>query len=168
MGNRQTNLVGGALLILIGLFVLAIQFVPGLGAFFHIRFTWPLIIVGVGLVLLVLGVVVGEPGMAMPACMVGGIGCVLYVQNLTGNWTSWAYSWALLPGFVGVGMVLSSLLGGKEKVADGVKMILVSMIMFAIFGTAFGAFGFLGQFWPVLLILLGLVVLAQGFFRNRE
>ena len=168
MRTRYTSLAGGALLILLGLVFLAFQIVPGLGRFMQIEFTWPFIIVAVGLGLLLLGVLVGTPSMAIPACIVGGIGTLLWWQNLTGNWQSWSYAWALIPGFVGVGIILSSLLGGEEKVADGAKTILISLVMFAIFGSFFGAVGLAGRYWPVLLILLGLIVLGQSIFRNRD
>ena len=39
----------------------------------------------------------GQPGMLVPACIVGGIGGMLYWQNLTGDWASWSYSWSLIP-----------------------------------------------------------------------
>ena len=168
MRNRYTSLAGGALLICLGLLFLAFQLIPGLGQLIKIEFTWPFIIVAIGLGLLVLGILLGTPGMAIPACIVGGIGTLLWWQNLTGNWESWSYVWALIPGFVGVGIILSSLLGGKEKIAEGAKMVLVSLVMFAIFGSFFGAIGLAGRYWPVLLILLGIIVLAQAVFRNRD
>lgn len=168
MENRRTSLIGGGILILIGLFFLALQVVPGLGDLIDIRFTWPLIVVLVGFLLFIVGIAVGEPDMAVPACIVAGIGFLLYWQNATGRWQSWAYVWALIPGFAGVGVILSSLMGGDERVIDGFRTILVSLIMFAIAGSFLGPFGFLGRYWPVLLILLGLVILAQGLFHFGE
>ena len=70
--RRRWNLAAGLLLVLLGAWFLAVQFVPGLDVFGNL--SWPLIIIGVGVVLLILGVLAGAPGLAVPACVVGGIG----------------------------------------------------------------------------------------------
>ncbi len=168
MRARRKDLVGGILLIVLGVALAALRLWPGAWDALAGEASWPLIVAAVGLGLLVVGLVGGEPGMAIPACVVMGIGGILYYQNATGDWESWSYAWALIPGFAGVGILLSSLLGGKEKAADGLRSILVSLLLFAIFGSAFGAFGFLGDYWPVLLIALGVVLLAQGLFQRKE
>ena len=163
--RRRSSLAGGLVLILLGAWFLVAQFVPGWQDWFE----WPLSIVGIGAVLLIIGLVTGVPGLAVPACIVGGIGGLLYWQNVTGNWESWSYAWALIPGFVGVGIVLSGLLGGgfRQGVREGSPLILISLILFAVFGSLFGALKPLGDYWPVLLIVLGLLVLVQGLFRRR-
>jgi len=163
--RRRSSLVGGLVLILLGAWFLVVQWVPGL----QIWFSWPLIIVGVGGLLLIIGLLTGVPGLAVPACIVGGIGGLLYWQNITGNWESWAYAWTLTPGFVGVGIVLSGLLGGetRQSLRGGGWLILISLVLFTVFGSFFGALGLMGDYWPVLLILLGLLVLARPLFRPR-
>ena len=163
--RRRSSLVGGLVLILLGAWFLVVQWVPGL----QIWFSWPLIIVGVGGLLLIIGLLTGVPGLAVPACIVGGIGGLLYWQNTTGNWESWAYAWTLTPGFVGVGIVLSWLLGGetRQSLRGGGWLILISLVLFTVFGSFFGALGLMGDYWPVLLILLGLLVLARPLFRPR-
>jgi hypothetical protein len=163
--KRRSNLVGGLLLILLGAWFLLGQFWPGL----HLEFSWPWIIVGVGVLMLVIGLLSGEPDMAVPACVVGGIGGLLYWQNATGNWESWAYAWSLIPGFVGVGVVLSGLLGGGagKAVRDGGSLILVSLALFAVFGSWLGGLTLFGDYWPVLLILWGLWLLIRPLFRSR-
>ena len=152
-------------MILLGILFLVMQQVPGL----RLWFSWPWIIIGVAVFLLVLGLVVGEPSMAIPACIVGGIGGILYWQETTGNWDSWAYAWTLIPGFVGVGIVLSGLLSGdfRQSVRGGAWLIMLSLVLFAVFGSFFGGLGLLGPYWPVLLILLGLLVLIRPLFRPR-
>jgi hypothetical protein len=39
-----------------------------------------------------------------PGSILAGIGGIFYYQNLTNDWESWAYIWALIPGFVGIGV----------------------------------------------------------------
>ena len=167
--RRRSNLVVGLLLILLGVWFIAVQFVPELRAWMDIEYAWPLIIVGVGVLLLVIGLLTGAPAMAVPACIVGGIGGLLYWQNATGNWESWAYMWTLIPGFVGVGVVLSALLGGetRQALSGGAWLILISLVLFAVFGSFLGGLGLLGPYWPVLLIALGLLALLRPLFRSR-
>jgi hypothetical protein len=167
--RRRSNLVVGLLLILLGVWFIAVQFVPELRAWMDIEYAWPLIIVGVGVLLLVVGLLTGAPAMAVPACIVGGIGGLLYWQNATGNWESWAYMWTLIPGFVGVGVVLSALLGGetRQALSGGAWLILISLVLFAVFGSFLGGLGLLGPYWPVLLIALGLLALLRPLFRSR-
>jgi hypothetical protein len=163
--RRRSSLVGGLLLILLGTWFLVSQFLPGL----YPEFSWPWIIIGVGVLMLVIGLLSGEPDMAVPACIVGGIGGLLYWQNATGNWESWAYAWTLIPGFVGVGVVLSGLLGGGggKAARDGGGLILISLALFAVFGSWLGGLTLFGDYWPVLLILWGLWLLVRPLFRSR-
>lgn len=162
--KRRTSLIGGMVLILFGALFLILQLIPGL----YIWFSWPWIIIGVGVFLLVIGSATGEPDMAIPACIVGGIGALLYYQDLTGDWDSWAYAWTLMPGFVGLGIFLSGLLGGKrESLREGGWLILISLGLFTAFGSFFGAVGLVGDYWPVFLILLGLLLLIRPLLRSR-
>ena len=167
--RRRSSLVVGLLLILLGVWFMATQFVPELRTWIAIEYSWPLIIVGVGVLLLVVGLLTGAPAMAVPACIVGGIGGLLYWQNATSNWESWAYLWTLIPGFVGVGIVLSGLLGGetRQSVRGGAWLILISLVLFMVFGSFLGGLGLLGPYWPVLLIALGLLYLLRSLFRSR-
>jgi hypothetical protein len=165
--HRRTNLLGGIVLILVGGILLAVQLFPSLGLTINITFSWPLILVGVGIFLFLLGLLVNEPDMAVPACILAGIGGILYYQNATGDWASWAYAWALIPGFVGVGTILAGLFGGnfRRSLRDGGTLILISLILFAIFSSLLGGKSYLGVYWPVLIILLGLWLLIRPLFK---
>ncbi len=165
--HRRTNLIGGIVLILVGVYFLAVQLFPELGPTLNIEFSWPLILVGVGAFLLLFGLLVNAPDMAVPACIVAGIGGILYYQNMTGDWASWAYAWALIPGFVGVGIILAGLFGGtfRQSLRDGGTLILISLILFAIFSSLLGGKSYLGVYWPVLIILLGLWLLIRPLFK---
>jgi hypothetical protein len=167
--RRRLNLVGGALLVLLGAWLLAVQFVPGLDSWIDIEFSWPLIIIGVGLFLFVFGLLVGEPGMAVPASIVTGIGGLLYYQNATGNWESWAYAWTLIPGFVGIGAIIAGLLGDNrsKSIRDGLNLLVISAVLFLIFGSFLGGLDLLGDYWPVLLILLGAWLLIRPLFGRK-
>lgn len=167
--DRGRGLAVGLIIILLGIWFLAVQFVPGLGAWASAWYSWPLIVVGIGVALLIIGLAARAGDAITPGCIIGGIGALLYWQNATNNWESWAYVWTLIPGFAGVGTLLAGLLNGKpDDVRAGWHLVLISAVMFAIFGSFFGALGWLGPYWPLLLIALGLVLLADAFLRSRQ
>lgn len=168
--SRRSALGKGIILILLGGLFLLGRIMPGAFGWIH-DFSWPLIVMGIGIFLLILGAITGTAGMAVPAAIVGGIGALLYWQNTTGNWQSWAYAWTLIPGFVGVGILLTGILEGKaEPIGAGLWLILISLFLFAIFGAIMAPFVggpvFLGRYWPVLLILLGLLLLGQALYQR--
>lgn len=167
--SRRSTLGVGVLLIAVGLLFLVGQLAPGWFGWVG-SVTWPLIVVGVGVFLMLLGLVTGNPGMAVPACIVGGIGLLLYWQNATGNWASWAYAWTLIPGFAGVGVIIEGLFSGRfgKALLGGGWTILVSLVMFAIFASFLGGPRLLGVYWPVLVILLGVIALVQYFVQPRR
>jgi hypothetical protein len=166
--KTRSNLALGILFVLVGGWFLALQFVPGLGNWFWDLFDWPVYIIGAGVLLFIFGLISGVPGMAVPACIVGGIGGLLYYQNMTGDWDSWSYAWALIPGFTGVGTMVASLLGegGKSSFRSGLTLTFISLVLFLIFGSFFGA-NPLGRYWPVLLIALGLWILVQPLIKRK-
>lgn len=163
--RRRTNLIGGLVLTVLGLLILAVQLLPGI----QLLFSWPWIIIGFGLAIFFIGAATGVPALAIPACIIGGLGGILYYQSATGDWDSWAYIWALIPGLVGLGILLSGLLGedAEGSAQAGGLLILISLVLFTLFGSFFGALGLIGDYWPVLLILLGLVLLISPLLRRR-
>jgi hypothetical protein len=165
----STALVGG-LLVLLGVFFLFLQLVPGFSRILRIDLFWPLIVVAAGGLMLVLGLATRTPDLAVPASIVGGIGLLLFYQNVTGDWASWAYAWALIPGFVGVGVILARLLGGRPEggIQGGGTLILISLVMFLVFGAFLGPFGALSALWPLLLILGGVLLLGRSLLQRRS
>lgn len=155
-------------LVLVGLYLFGIQFVPALRVISINEYTWPLIIVGLGIAFLLAALLTWTPGLMVPASMLIGLGGLLFWQNATENWASWAYAWALLPGFAGVGTFLMNLQEGhlRQGIIAGGSAILLSAALFLIFGSFFGGINLLGIYWPIILILLGVIVLAQGIWRR--
>jgi hypothetical protein len=168
--RRRSSLVGGILLILIGAWFAALQLVPGLGDWINIEFTWPWMIVAVGVILLVVGLIIGVPALVIPACIVGGVGAILYWLVATDGWVTWAFAWALIPSFVGLGVLLSSILEGRtaKGVRDGGWLILIGIVLFFILGSVFGSLGWLGPYWPLLVVAFGLLLVVQGLLRVRR
>lgn len=152
-------------LILLGVWFLLVQFVPGLQEFTLNQNTWPLVLSALGIAFGVAGIVTWKPDMFVPASILVGLGGLLYYQNLTGDWKSWSYAWALIPGFVGVGVFISNVLRGKmrEAFTAGGWLVFISLCLFFIFGSFLGGINLFGIYWPVLLIILGLIGLVRAF-----
>jgi len=169
MRQNRSSLILGILLILFGGWLVITRQVPALQNWLADNFTWPMWTIGAGLLVLLIGLITGAPGMAVPASIIAGIGGILYYQNSTGDFGSWSYMWALIPGFVGIGTILAGLLGENTRtnLAHGLNLLAISAVLFLVFGTFFGGLAILGDYGAaILLILLGLYVLARGFVRR--
>ena len=170
MRQNRSALFLGILLILVGAWLVVSNQVPEVRDWLANNFAWPMCTIGAGLLIFLIGLLTGAPGMSVPASIVAGIGGILYYQNATDNFASWSYMWTLIPGFVGVGLILAGLLGEytRHNVARGLNLIIISAVMFLIFGALFGGLGILGPNGPaILLIALGVYILLRGFLRNR-
>lgn len=172
MRQNRSTLIVGILLILIGIWLVVSRQVPAVQEFLdQINFSWPMWTIGAGILIFIIGLIVGAPGMAVPASIVTGIGCILYYQNANDDYASWAYMWTLIPGFVGVGILLTGLLGEntRENISHGLNLMVVSAVLFLIFGTIFGGLDVLGPYGPaILLIALGVYILLRGILRNSK
>lgn len=168
--RTRTQLALGLFLILVAVFLAALRLYPPLRALVP-PFDWPMWVIIAGGIILLIGLAVGAPGMAVPACIVAGIGGILYYQNRTGDWASWAYAWTLIPGFIGVGVILSGLLEGKfpQALREGLGMMVASIVLFLVFAAAFGRLAILGPYRDYLLaagfFLLGLWFIVRGLSR---
>lgn len=168
--NRRGNLVIGLMLLLVGGWFLAAQYFPQLNQLIRVEYQWPLIVVGIGLFFLILAVLLRSPGLAVPASIIGGIGGILYYQNQTGDWESWAYAWTLIPGFVGLGTLLNHLLEGRlwDGIKEGVGLMLFSLFMFGLFSGFLGGPPIFAKVWPLFLIGAGVWLLLKGARGKRE
>jgi hypothetical protein len=168
--QKRSGLVGGILLIMFGGFFLIWQVFPEvLENVFGNWFDWPVIIIGVGFVFLMAAVLGQVGGLAIPGCIIGGIGVILAWQNATGQWDSWAYIWALIPGLVGLGLVIASIIGknnpGERRV--GAIMLAISLAVTSFFASMFTyqlAYDFV---WPVVLIILGILLLGKAILKKE-
>ncbi len=107
-------LVGGALLIGLGLMTL-------LGQLFHNfhfwAYAWPLMVIGFGGLFFV-GMFAGGKsvaGLAIPGSIITVNGLMLLIQNLTGYWSSWSYSWTVTLASVGLGIFILGAYQGNER-----------------------------------------------------
>jgi hypothetical protein len=179
--GRRSNLGSvalGALLIFLGCTFLLGQLA---GQIFHFdlgRTFWPLCVILPGTVLLGLALLT-DTELSEPLAILGGIaaatGLLLFFQNATGLWASWAYAWALaVPGGAGLGLVLFGLVRVRpEKVRAGTRLLTAAGSIFIVgaifFELVLGVNGFgLGRLgWPLLLIGLGLLALLRTLWPHQ-
>ncbi len=169
--QSRTQLVLGVLLILLGVWFVAVRQVPALKAWMDIQFEWPFYVLGAGAIILFVGLLTGAPGMAVPASIVAGIGGILYYQNRFNDWESWSFLWTLIPGFVGAGTILAGLLGEdtRASLGRGINLLVISAVLFLVFAAIFQRLNILGTYGPAaLLIFLGFYVIGRGLIRARR
>jgi hypothetical protein len=165
----RSQLALGVILILLGAWFLLDRSMPAFHALLGKYIEWPYNMFLIGGVIFILGLVLGQPGLAVPAAIVAGLGGIFYYQKTAGDATSWSYMWALIPGFVGVGVILAGILGDNTafNIKRGLNLMVISAVLFLVFSSFFGGWKLLGNYGPaILLILLGLWVLGSGLYRS--
>jgi hypothetical protein len=171
MKQNRSSLFLGFLLILAGGWMVVTRQVPAVQEWLDANFIWPMWMIGAGGLILLIGLLNGTPGMAIPASIVAGIGGILYYQELNNDFSSWSYMWTLIPGFVGVGSILAGLLGEdtRTNLGHGLNQLFISAVLFMIFSSFLGGLHILGDYGAaVVLILLGVYILARGFMRSAR
>jgi hypothetical protein len=163
-GPRRGSIAAGIFLVVLGVAFLVARVLHleyGLG-------TWPVWIVVPGIALFIGGLVVGGPGglgMTIPGAIVTTVGLILWIQDATGLWATWAYAWALVaPTSVGFAMLVYGLVhGDRELRRNGLRTFLVGIALFAGFALFFeGAIGLSGGRIPAADILLPVVAIGIG------
>jgi hypothetical protein len=171
------TLVAGLVLIALGLLSLIGQIFRG---FPFMSYLWPFIIIGFGGLFFV-GMLAGGKsmaGLAIPGAIISGLGLMMFIQNLTGYWQSWAYSWTIILVLIGLGIFIMGLYTEDlHRRQAGLRVMKVGAILFIIFGgffelvlNAFQPYGVQQYIFPVLLVALGiyLVVVRSGLFSSRH
>jgi hypothetical protein len=164
MENRR-GIVGGLILIILGDFFLAAQLMPEIFG----TISWPYIIIGIGAIFLLSALITRTGGLAVPGSVMAGLGGIFYYQTMTGDWASWSYIWTLIPGFVGVGVIIAGLLSrsGPRFDTGGLVLMAISAMGFLIFGGVFGLNFDVTVMWPIFLIGIGVLTLIGAIFKKR-
>ncbi len=141
--NKQgrSQLALGVILILLGAWFLLDRTVPAFHTFFNKYAEWPTNMLLIGAGIFIVGLVLGSPGLSVPAAIVAGLGGIFYYQETSGNYESWSYMWALIPGFIGVGTILQGLLGENtaHNLKRGLNMMVISAVLFLVFSSFFSS-----------------------------
>jgi hypothetical protein len=171
------SLVGGSLLIFFGILALVGKVFQ---TFNFWEILWPFFIIGIGALFFV-GMFAGGrsvSGLAIPGSIITTIGLMLFYQNITDHWESWAYGWTVILMSVGLGIFIMGKYGQNESQRSaGLRVLRLGLIMFVIFGAFFEliftsgmSFGLRSIIFPAGLILLGLylVLSRSGLFPGRS
>ncbi len=164
MNKRNQGI--GLVLIVVGVLVLIGRSVD-VGAV-----AWPLFVILPGVILLGAAFLGGEDAtpLAIPGSIVTTIGLILFFQNVTDYFESWAYAWGLIVAAVGAGVFLQgALLHDERREREGMRIATIGLALFAAFGAFFEflIFGDWGGSWvgrwllPVALIAVGAVLLSR-------
>ena len=159
----------GLVVVAIGIAALALRQVGADVGDLVDRAGWPFFVIVPGLALLAIAFVAARPqglGFAIAGSIVTTIGLILLYQESTGNWETWAYAWALIPGAAALAMILyGSALGRSDLVAAGFRVGAAAATLFVagfwFFETTFQTGRApidLGQWWPVAVIGLGVLI----------
>jgi hypothetical protein len=165
----------GALLIVLGLVFLAGQYLNlDIG-----QYGWPFYVIGPGLALVFLGLTQRNGrGLSISGSVITMVGLLLFYQNVTDHWESWAYAWPLVaPGGSGLGMVLyGTRVQNAGMVRAGLWQIVTALGFFAagfvffegILGISGDRFPLPGWVAPSIVIVLGLALLVRGFTARAD
>ena len=167
MEKRNSSQVAiGIALLLVGVLMLSFQFVPDLRQLIAPYASWPMLIGIFGLFLIFIGFFSRNPESITGGCFFIGLAGIFTYQNNTQDWASWAYMWTLFGAFSGAGTILSGFVAAQpqKKIIRGMRDILFSAIMFFLFSSFLGGKNWIGPYWPILLILAGLILLMKPFF----
>jgi len=140
---------------------------------------WPFIVIAAGVAVLLIGLLVAnEQGMVIGGTIATTVGLVLFYQDQTGRWESWAYAWALVgPAASGLGLALWGVrTGNAGDLRNGTWGLLGGLAIFAVGFLFFeGVIGIGGDrlalpewLLPVAVIGIGVVVLLRGMLERRE
>ncbi|MBZ0298878.1 MAG: hypothetical protein K8J31_04010, partial [Anaerolineae bacterium] len=99
---------------------------------------------------------------------------ILFYQNITGHWASWAYVWALYPVLLGLALVFIGRRTGSESTEHtGDGFVKWGLFGFVGLWALFELFIFGGQNWlistlmPLVLIGAGVFLLMRGRSRDK-
>ncbi len=165
-GNRN---LGAIVLIGLGvLFLLAQFFNFNVWGIFGMvaDFGWPFFIILPGVALLAVGVF--GPKSAAPALIPGavvtGTGLILFFQDATGRFETWAYLWGLYPVFVGMAIMVLGMRTGNQRQADsGRKLMMIGLVLTVAFGV-FMEMIFSGGFDTLMRFALPIALIGGGAF----
>lgn len=176
--SNQINFILGGILIVLGAFFLLSQ----LFGFRLGHYLWPFYIIAPGVLLFIFALSAdGDSGGVLAAIgsVVTMTGLLLFFQNMTDTFQSWAYGWALVgPTAIGLGLMVYGTLKDQEKMArDGKKLATIGVTIFFVgaifFELIIGISGFgigrIGRYvWPLLLIGVGIFFVLRNVWPSSS
>jgi hypothetical protein len=152
----------------IGLFLLLMQFVPDAGRWIPL---------GIGAAFLVAFVARREYGFLIPGAILGGIGVGIILADIVGDdYAAAAIVLSLAGGFASIWLVsvLTGIPGnkpGEEDAAESAWWPLIPGGILALVGVVVLTdidVGDVARWWPVIIILIGLLILGRALAARRR
>lgn len=177
--EEAKRISAGELVVGLGLIGLGGLFI--LGQIFSVDFwnlIWPIFVMLPGLVFFAV-MLIGSRNLApfaIPGSIITTTGLVLFYQNVTGHWESWAYIWALIaPTSVGVGLWLAGTRSENPSLREaGSTVTKIGLAIFTVSGLFFEVILGIGDtalsdvFWPILLILIGVYIIVRRYLPGKH
>jgi hypothetical protein len=172
--SKRMSFLGGALLIALGTLILLGEIFQGFdfwGVF------WPFILITVGVLFFASMLAGGKSaaGLAIPGSILACLGLMMFIQNLTNHWESWAYSWSVIIFSVGLGIYIKGVYADQESSRrSGGRLMRLAVILFIIFGIffemLFSSRETARYVFPIAMIALGLylLVVRAGWLPQRR
>lgn len=172
MVRDQRNTVGAFILIGVGVLLLAGQ-VFDINIWSMMGVSWPFFVLIPGAIFLALALTGDRKmsGFIFPGAFITGTGAILWYQNATDNWESWAYIWTLYPVMLGLALMFNGGRNGNDKeistgrgfVNFGIVAFLVGAAFFELL--IFNSNGAMTRWLlPLVLVGAGVYLLASGRF----
>jgi len=128
---------------------------------------WPFFVILPGLLMLAIAVSGDKraASLVFPGAIVTGTGLILFVQNLTNYWESWAYVWALYPVFVGLSLIFyGNRTDNPNSVKSGRNLVVIGVVLLAAFGVFFELILFRGVEGRMVNVVVAALMIAGGGF----
>lgn len=167
--SKRGTMAAGIILVALGAVFFALNLIPGIVT----AKTWPLVLVVLGIGFCLPAVIwpaqkQSLAGLFIPGSILLVLGAIFLFNTLTGIWSVWAIAWMLIPGSVGLGLVLGAHIGKWDKSVTqvGMWMLVLSLALFALFASMYGNV-VVKSIGAGLLVVTGLVLLIRSLTRKQ-
>lgn len=161
---KRDRITFAVILILVGAALVARQHLPL--PELEILFVWPYWGFLVAGLLLILALIQRNGGLAVLAALLTGVCANILLQKQFGGLV-----WLSMLAFLGVGMILSSWTDRNKKGEwrSGLTLVIISAVVFLLAGgTKLLPWPTVKDYWPVGLIVLGLILLISNVSQKRS
>lgn len=178
--SRQPGVIVPAI-ILIGVGVFFLLSNAGLLGTLNVAQLWPIfpVLTGVALLVQYFAGRMRDPDLVTGGSisLMIGLFFFLFTLNVTIaplgriDWSDMARLWPAFPTIVGLGLALRWLVGGLRETELLIPVTILFIVGFAGFGFTLAGlptFSFIFSYWPVLLIVIGVIVLLRSFRQSSS
>ena len=158
---KKDNLTLAIIMIVVGIALMARQLVPSI----RFLFEWPNWAFLVAALLLALSLVNRDGGLAILASLLAGAGVNVFLQSQTSGLV-----WISMLAFLGLGIILSGLIEPKKpgEIRAGLVLMVISLVVFLLTGgTKYLPWPNVTSYWPIGLVVLGLILLVNALTTKK-